>query len=388
MYNTYFAWIPVLLALAPVFADELAVEVSDDASLRTALRSAGPGTRIRIAAGHYRPGVYAANLKGTERRPIVIEGADENNPPTFEGGNEAWHFSDCAYLTLRNIAVKGQRSNGINVDDGGSYDTPTHNVVLEKIRVADIGPQGNHDGIKLSGVDDFVVRHCSIEGWGGQAVDMVGCHRGVIERCTFAGKPGFSQSAGPQTKGGSRDIAIRGCRFSGPVARAVNVGGSTGLPYFRPKGTLYEAKDIVVEGCAFAGGEAPIAYVGVHGATVRYNTFYRPEKWVLRILQETTEQGFAPCRRGRFEHNLIVFRRSDVGVFVNIGPNTAPETFTFAENLWFCEDRPTASKPDLPVPEVRGVYGVDPRLTDPAKNDFRPRSPVAVKFGVGAWTSK
>jgi hypothetical protein len=377
----------VLLAVAPALAAERAVEVRDDASLRAALRTVAPGTHIRIGPGRYNPGVWAANLQGTAQQPIIIEGLDEKKPPVFEGGAEAWHLSDCSYLTLRNIAVRKQTSNGINIDDGGTYETPSHHITLERLHIADIGPQGNHDAIKLSGVDAFVVRDCRVEGWGGQAVDMVGCHRGLIDACVFRGKPGFSQDTGPQTKGGSREITIRCCLFDHAGTRSVNLGGSTGLRFFRPQGAPYEAKDITVEGCTFIGSPAPIAYVGVDGAVVRYNTIYQPSKWVLRILQETTEKGFAPCRNGRFEHNLVVFRQADVQVFVNIGPNTRPDTFTFADNFWFCEDRPEASKPVLPVPESCGVYGRDPRLAAPGEHLFRPNDAQAGRFGATAWKS-
>jgi len=364
------------------------VDVSDDGALRAALGKARAGTTIRIAPGNYRPGVYVANLKGTREKPIVIEGADPDKLPVFAGGSEGWHLSNCAWVTLRNIAVRGQRQNGINVDDGGTFDTPAHHIVLDKIHVSDTGPRGNHDPIKLSGLDDFAVTNCTIEGWGGQAVDMVGCHRGLIDRCKFQGKKGFSQSAGPQTKGGSSQIVIRRCLFLDAADRGVNIGGSTGLKFFRPLGTLYEAKDITVEGCTFVGCQAPAAFVGVDGATVHYNTIYRPGKWVMRILQETTAPGFAPCRNGRFERNLIVFRRADVQTFVNIGPNTKPETFHFAGNLWYCEDQPAASKPNLPAAETDGVYGIDPRLTDPANNQFQPQNPRAAAFGAAAWKPK
>jgi hypothetical protein len=157
------------------------------------------------------------------------------------------------------------------------------------------------------------------------------------------------------------------------------------MPYFRPQGARYEARDITVEGCTFVGCQAPISYVGVDGATVRYNTFYRPGKWVLRILQETTAEGFAPCRNGRFEDNLVVFRRAEVSTFVNVGPNTAPETFRFARNLWYCEDRPDASRPTLPTPETDGLYGVDPQLRDPGQHDFRPRNDQAARYGASAF---
>jgi hypothetical protein len=372
------------LATAAVSAERI-VKVTTDDALQAAVRAAQPGDRIQVAAGHYRPGMYVARLAGTAAAPIVIEGADENSPPLFEGGAQAWHLSACQYVTLRNIAVRGQSSNGINADDGGVLDRPVHHLVFEKIRVTDVGPKGNHDAIKLSGVTDFVVRDCHLEGWGGQAPDMVGCHRGLIENCRFVGKAGYSMNTGPQCKGGSSQITIRRCTFLNAADRGVQIGGSTGLAFFRPKGALYEAKDITVEGCTFVGCQAPVAFVGVDGAVVRYNTFYRPAKWVMRILQETTAPGFVPCRNGRYEHNLIVFRRADVAAFVNIGPNTKPESFTFADNWWYCEDRPAASKPQLPAAETGGVYGIDPRLTDPQKNDFRPRTQKAAAYGAGAW---
>jgi len=374
---------------APVLAAERRVEVADDGALVRAIRAAQPGWRIAIAPGKYRPGVYASNLRGTAEAPIIIEGADPKDKPLFEGGAEALHFSDCVYLTLRNIAVRRQSSNGINIDDGGTFDTPAHHITLEKIDVAEIGPKGNHDGIKLSGADDLVVRGCTFDGWGGQAIDMVGCHRGLIEACTFRGKAGFNQDTGPQAKGGSSQIVIRDCTFANAAQRGVNIGGSTSLRVFRPQGAKYEAKDITVEGCRFVGGQAPVAFVGVDGAVVRYNTIYHPDKWVLRILQETTEPGFVACRNGRFERNLIVFRRDRLQTAVNIGPHTDPGSFVFRENFWYCDDQPARSRPDLPTREEGGLYGVDPKLA--ISGDGVPAAPVAEAaraFGADAEAAK
>src|SRR5262249_48860464 len=82
--------------------------------------------------------------------------------------------------------------------------------------------------------------------------------------------------------------------------------------------------------------------------------------------------GFVPCRKGVFENNVVVFRSAEwVGGGVNVGPNTEPKSFTFAGNLWYCEDRPDRSEPRLPTPEKGGVVGRDPRFNDPAKGDFK-----------------
>ena len=382
MFVRSLLFLTVLSACAATWAAAGPIEVRDDAALRAALKTAGPGTHIRLAPGRYQPAVWIANRHGTAEKPIVIAGADEKHLPRFEGGQEGWHFSACSYVTLRNVAVSGQTVNGINIDDGAKFDTPAHHITLENLHVSDIGPQGNLDAIKLSGLDDFVIRNCTIEGWGGQAVDMVGCHKGVIEDCTFRGKKGFSQDTGPQTKGGSSAVTIRRCLFDRAGQRAMQVGGSTGMKFFRPAGAKYEAKDITVEGCTFVGGAAAVSFVGVDGAVFRGNTIYRPEKWVLRILQETTAEGFPPCRNVKFEQNLVVFRRAELQTIANIGPRTAPETFSFSKNLWYCEDHPGASKPDLPAAETGGVYGVDPQLADPSRGNFTPRNAKAKEFGA------
>jgi hypothetical protein len=354
-----------LLACA-VTASGATMNVTADADLRDALRRARPGDHVRLAAGAYRAGIHLDKLAGTPQQPIVIEAADPKDPPAFEGGVQAIHLTDAAHVTLRHLVIRGQTGNGINVDDGGSYDTPAHHVTIEHVVFRDIGPRGNHDALKLSGVDDFVIRDCTFEGWAGQAIDLVGCHRGRIEACVFRARDGFDSTTGPQAKGGSSDIVIAKCRFSGPIQRGVNIGGSTGAPYFRPKPPetgAYEAKDVTVESCDFRDGViAPIAFVGVDGAVARGNTIHLPGKFVFRILQETTGRAFVPCRNGRIEKNVIVFRRGDVREVINIGPNTDAKSFRFTGNQWYCADEPARSKPNLPSPETNGIYGVKPKL--------------------------
>ncbi|MCP4451548.1 MAG: right-handed parallel beta-helix repeat-containing protein [Planctomycetes bacterium] len=214
-------------------------------------------------------------------------------------------------------------------------------------------PTGNHDALKVSGVDHFLVRNCRFEGWGGSGIDMVGCHHGVVEDCTFVGRAGFSQSNAVQLKGTTEDILVQCCHFEHVGHRSINLGGSTGLPYFRPRVPNYEAKHITVAGNVFVGSMAPIAWVTAHGGHVHHNTIVLPENWVLRILQESSDTRFTPCHSGVFEHNLIIFDAT-VQTFVNVGPRTAPDTFSFRHNAWFGVDG--YRKPSLPVPEINGLY--------------------------------
>ncbi|MGC9317595.1 MAG: right-handed parallel beta-helix repeat-containing protein [Armatimonadota bacterium] len=348
------------------------VTVGDSQGLREAVRDAVPGTTIMLRPGTYEGGIYLQNVQGAVDRPIIIAAEDPKSPPVIVGGGSGLQLSEAAHVELRDLVLRGASGNGLNIDDGGSFETPTHHIVLRRLTVMEVGPEGNCDGIKLSGVVDFLVEDCIVRDWGsgGSAIDMVGCHRGLIRDCLLHDQPGEA-STGVQAKGGTRKVVLRGNRFVEAGARAVNIGGSTGLQYFRPEPQGYEAKDIMVEGNIFVGSNAPVAFVGVDGSTVRFNTIYRPHRWALRILQETREPGFVPSRNGVFTDNIIVFTSdgwSEGGV--NIGPHTAPDTFTFARNVWYCEDRPERSAPALPTPETGALIGQDPMLLAPDEGDF------------------
>ena len=349
-------------------------------AIRTAALGAKPGAVLRIAPGTYDGRLHLVDVKGAEGKPVVLEAADPAQPPVFRGGANGLQLTDAVHVELRNLVFEGQTGNGLNVDDGGTPETPSHHVTLRGLTVRDVGPDGNRDGIKLSGILDVRVEGCTVERWGrgGSAVDMVGCRRAVIEGCTFR-HVREAQGSGVQAKGGSSDVLIRRNRFEHAGSRAVNAGGSTGLAHFRPplaewKGEHYEAKDVRVEGNTFLRGQTPIAFVGVDGATFRFNTVYVPERWALRILQETLHEGFVPSRNGVVADNVIVFRSdrwSEGGV--NVGAATARETFRFERNWWFCTDQPARTRElvRLPTGEKDGRYGKDPLLFDPASGDLR-----------------
>jgi hypothetical protein len=327
-------------------------DVDSPAGLSAALRSLKAGDVVKIAPGDYPAGHFVSGIAN-----LTIEAKDPANPPHFKGGKEAWHFSRCPGLTLRHLKVSGQSANGINLDDGGERDQPVAKVLIEGLEVSDIGPNGNFDAIKCSGLQDLTIRNCNISGWGGQAIDFVGCRKSLITGCVFTGKPGFSQHTGPQFKGGCEDIVIEKCRFKDAGQRPVQAGGSTGMDYFRPPGAKYEARRITIRDNLIEGGMCAAAFTGVDGAEFTGNTVKNPDKWIFRILQETKAEGFSPCRNVLVSNNSFVFQRAKVREEINIGPGTAPESFRFEMNRWLAEDKPEASTPKLPVVEKDGIYG-------------------------------
>jgi hypothetical protein len=335
------------------------------ATVNKALQNASAGTKVIIHQGTY-TGYIGGGNQGIAAAPILVTAASGEGAVILDRlgtSSEVMHLTDAAYIIFENLTFRGATGNGINIDDGGSYATPAHHIILRNLTVEDIGTGGNNDGIKLSGVDSIYVLGCLIQRIrSGSGIDMVGCHDSVIAYNTFSDLI----ENGTQTKGGSRNVLILGNLFVKAGARAMNMGGNTDLPYFRPIDATYEAKDIRAIGNVIKDTQAPVAYVGLVNGLAANNTIYMPTWYVIRILQETTTKN--ACQGGRFINNIIYFRTTDLNSAVNVGSNTLPDTFTFANNLWYAVNSPGFGGYSLPTTEINGIYRQDPlftRLGDP-----------------------
>lgn len=336
------------------------------ATLEAAARAATPGTAIRLAPGRHRPNQSVDGLRGTASAPIWIGGEPGASPrPVIEGGEQGMGLQRAAYVVLHDLEVRGASQNGINLDDGsevGRADA-SHHVALLRLYVHDVGDTGNQDCVKLSGVSDVFVYDSRFERCGGQSgsgIDQVGVHRSVIARNTFASLRGNAV----QAKGGSTDIDIRQNRMRDAGVRAVNLGGSTGFTFFRPRlsptAPNAEARRVRVFNNVIVGGSdlsTPFAFVGCVDCLVAHNLVSGAPRWLVRILQETVSRDgvvFEPTSRGRVVNNVFAFNAAALGTAVNVGANTAAETFLFANNHWLAADDPARSRPALPVIE-RGI---------------------------------
>ena len=153
------------------------------------------GDSLTIAAGKYKGELSFENLVGTKKNPIIIQGSGPEKT-IFQHGKQALHLINCHYIILKGFSIKNFSINGINADDGGSQNKPSSGLTFENIFISDIGPKGNFDGIKLSGLHKFIVNKCYFSGWGGSAVDMVGCHGGLISNCIIKVKTSIPKAAG------------------------------------------------------------------------------------------------------------------------------------------------------------------------------------------------
>jgi len=346
-------------------------------TIARAFQGVRPGDAIRLLPGVHAAGNSLSGVFGTSNAPIWLGGVPGEERPEIRGGTTALLLSRVRYLVVENLVVAGASANGINCDDGGDYanSEATHHLLFRNLEIRDIGTGGNQDGLKLSGVNTYQVLDCTFARMsaGGSGIDHVGCHQGLIARCTFTDMG----SNAVQCKGGSEDIEIRANRFFQGGGRAINLGGSTGFQFFRPPLSPtepnVEARNIRVFANLFQGAEAAVAFVGAVECDVAQNTIVDPSRWVLRILQETVSGGgytFRPCGNNRFVNNLVSFRRAQVSTPVNVGGNTDPASFQFAHTLWYAADQPSQSHPSLPAAETGGIYGVNPLFRDAPAGDF------------------
>ena len=343
------------------------------ADLAAAAADAQPGDTLFYLAGRHAGGAHVEQLQGSASAPITIMG-DATGESIIEGGTNAFQLSDPAHLRIMHLVFDGQTGNGVNIDDGGSFETPANNILIAHCTWRGINATGNNDQLKLSGVDYFEIRDCSFRDAspGGSMIDMVGCHYGVITGNRF--ENGGSNAI--QAKGGTHDILISRNGFYNGGQRAINIGGSTGLAYFRPQNADYEATSIMVWANVFTGSMAPIAYVGAVGCAVVHNTMYMPEKWAVRILQENTDPRFQQCGENLFRNNLVVLDSRAAAPTFNVGPNTRPQTFALSHNLWYNVDDENWQGPNTPVVDALCIIGSDPLLAMPGMSggNFTPGS--------------
>ena len=361
-------------------------------TINHAVDQAAPGSAVVIHAGTYEEEVYVSYLRGTPEAPIWIGGAPGETRPVISGGSEGFHLSSAQYVVLHDLEISNAQYNGINCDDSGDYGDPSasHHLLFKNLFIHDIGGTGNQDGLKLSGIRDFIVVNSQFSRSGGNSsgsgIDMVGCHRGLIALSEFEDMSGNAI----QIKGGSSDIEIRWCRIRNGGARAINIGGSTGFSYFRPPLSTttpnFEASNVRVLANIIESTTCAFAFVGSVNCRAANNTIINPSRWLFRILQETVTSPpytFLPSGNNSLENNLFYFDRSALSTYVNIGPNTDSSSFTFLNNLWFAHDNPPQSTPTLPAEETGGIHGQNPGLEAPGTGDYHiGQNSAAAQLGI------
>ena len=142
----------IFMTLLSLTAQARILEIGSGAAyqaLAAAAADAMPGDTIMYLAGEYAGGEFVANLQGSPDAWILLM-AEPGKTVHLRGGSSAIQFTDPAYLHIRGLSFSGQTGNGMNIDDGGSYDTPAHNLIIEDCSWNGNDTTGNNDLLKLT----------------------------------------------------------------------------------------------------------------------------------------------------------------------------------------------------------------------------------------------
>ena len=393
------------------------IVVADNAALNAVLYGAlQPGDRVEISPGTY-TGYHSINGKhGTATQPITITAADPDNPPVFStSATCGLQAIGCSYLSVKHIAFDYNRDIGLFFQHATPrpFDTLSdcHHVEVSDCTFTRTGQGdwGNHDGIKLTGVDHFAVRRCTIDGWGdggGSGVDVVGSQYGLIDGCSLRNpqQAPSGTATGITIKGGSRSVEVSGCLLYAAGKPGIQIGQDTGIQYFRspPGSTLsdgtvvdYEAKEIEVWNNTILDNKCGIYWGKSSGGRAHHNTIVQSNtSSTERSPFQISALAVAPLlqsHHGRMDHNLIVYRWKKLYWWaVPFVRRTVADantlTFTFDSNAWYQTDIATEGQhwPNvvgalgLPTADGNAIYQIDPQLSGIDANGLPTGDPVRI----------
>ena len=331
-------------------------------NLKHALSHARPGSYFHILPGRYKGVGVLQNIQGLADAPIAIVGEGEVIIDAQHDGS-GLALVDARYVLIDGLTIMHTGIHGLSLDDGGDYRTPGGHVVIRNLHFKQIGQGKNHDCLKMSGIDHFYIYHNQFEGCNrGEGIDMVGCHHGVITGNLFQDMPGTAV----QTKGGSRHILIQGNHFKNIAKHAINAGGSTGLDYFRPAKTDYEAKEIFIHANFIErSGLAAVGFYACHQCTFSHNTLIEPQLHIIHFMSFKSQRHNV---NSQFINNAIHYKQRDMNNrgFIKFDPALPPTMqFTFANNYWHMLDIDIFKRFFIitaPLQETNAIYSVIPLL--------------------------
>lgn len=359
-----------------------------------------PGDEVILMPGRHRD-ASIESLMGTAKKPIVIRGADPDDPPVIEAEREGIRIKRAAHLTIKNVKIVGGTIAGISITDplplppasaDPSQQAPAEEsgvgIVVQNVSITKVGPRGQRHALVLTGLRQSRVQDCTFEGWGGSAIEVVACREIAILRCAFTGIKDFTQHHGIRVRAGSDRVLIESCRFDNAGERVVSFGGMSESKEFRPPppgeagaGKVAEATRVSVERSIIKGGRCAVTYVHADDCLFRNNTILRPKICPLALLSEHEDPRFTAGQRNIFGLNIIVWEPGDLQRLIEIGPRASSEKFLIESNVWWSGQPQIDFNKLGPFPgnsEELQMLDVDPKLNDKLK----PTHPGLSAFGA------
>ncbi|MDA0990709.1 MAG: right-handed parallel beta-helix repeat-containing protein [Verrucomicrobia bacterium] len=345
------------IGTATANARVFAVTQSED--LSAAIDEVQPGDRIELGWRVARGDIVLRGLHGSPTAPITITAAEPDRRPVLRHGDVSLRLINCHYVTIEYLDIEGMPEAGVVIRDRGSADNACSHLRLRHLAIRETGPQGDRDAMLITGASDIVISDCQFEAWGGSAIDLVGCHRAIINNCRFQGRDGYSEDGAIDIRGASSNVLVQSSLFSWAGREAITIGGATPADDFRPRAERYEATDVRIAGNRIIGSGASIVWSAAQDSRIENNTIVLPLAWVGRIIQENPDDSLLPCAGGIFQRNIIVYNNR-VRTLIDVGLGTHPQTFVFSSNAWYAAGSRQRSR--LPGRHDHNIHQVDPGI--------------------------
>jgi len=369
-----------VMAVASGYAGTLRVgEQEAYRDIVSAAHDTQAGDTIFLVDGVHRTQQYVEALIGTEADTIVIMCATSGSARIL-GGTYGLHLVRCAFVRVENILFETQSQASLVIGDVRPMAASSNNVEVRNVRVERGGADLGSVGIRLAKVDDFEIGGCTVrEGAWYQAIDLVGCQRGVVQECAVVSMP---RGVGILIRAGSSSIDVYRCTVEECQRTAMYLGGVSNAQEFRPLDAGIECADIRLYACVIRNSATGVAFDGAERCVVANNTFVGITNTVFTLgTTNTFVPGLRPSAGNSFVNNIVVYPRT-IGQHVAVFAGTSNESHTMSNNLWFNRDVPNNSAPSLlGLVETSSIYGQNPMFVD-ANSNFRlmPGSPA---IGMG-----
>jgi len=393
-----------------------------------------PGDNWSLPAGRVKagdeivlmPGTHVCatldGLSGRSDAPIVIRPLDAKHKVVIEGGREGLRLRRPQFVEIRDLTIRGPTLAGVMLtnDEGfvqpgskAATETPTDdespewgNLILERVRVENVGPKGQRHGFLIKGVRNVRLDRCTVTGWGGSAVELVSVQEATINECTFTGEPGYTQMHGLRARAGSRQIDVNKCHFIDAGSIVLGFGGSSHREEFaspandaaaadNPRGAAaeipIEINGMQVNRCLIVGGGTAIDLRAAQACAVRNSTIVRPRGpvlWTDALVSQKVRGSESPDRSlfNTISNNIIQWNERDVPKLMEASQTVDPVMVQFEQNLWWAAPQEPEGKkrPRATDRTLTGTILFPQEMTmDPLLDDFyKPANIDAQVFGA------
>ena len=339
-----------------------------------------PGDEVQVAAGTYSCPLLGP-IAGTAAHPIHFVAAGAPKSAVLDcGGSGSILMQNLQYVAFDGFEIRnGMSGHCINLFSGSGppYANLTEHVLFIRDYVHDCGLSA----IKSSQSFEVEVRDSEIAKnvtAGNPLIDFAGDHDMRVIGCDVHD----SVSIGVQFKGGAYDCLAEGNRIHDVADSAIQLGEATGMPYYLPGYTDWEAQaSVAANNLLYGNMRAGIAVQGCNQCVVAHNTMWATAPaFFVRGLSTTNGNGDSISDVG-----LVLVDNIFAGTTVPIPLNIVPPNdmgLDQGHNLYFSTGGMIAGQySDTPIAGMGNLVDVDPKFVDAMTPDLHlsPGSPAIGK---------